>query len=142
MNCAERWRIIALWPRGIWNAEVCSHASFPIAPDEQEARVRAGAAAAGLVMVRRRPVVLREGERPLLGLFVLMRADDLPEAMRDADVDRTAPHHPRGGWDDSSRIRDGETGIWFSAVKMARNGARAARPLVGGMNSRASRPRS
>ena len=55
---------------------------FPIAPPEQEERVRAGAAAAGLVLVRRRPVVLREGERPLLGLFVLMRAEDLPERMR------------------------------------------------------------
>jgi hypothetical protein len=55
---------------------------FPIAPAEQEERVRAGAAAAGLVIVRRRPVVLREGERPLLGLFAMMRAEDLPEAMR------------------------------------------------------------
>ncbi len=55
---------------------------FPIAPEEQEERVRAGAAAAGLVIVRRRPVVLREGERPLLGLFVLMQSEDLPEAMR------------------------------------------------------------
>ena len=55
---------------------------FPIAPVEQEERVRAGATAAGLVIVRRRPVVLREGERPLLGLFLLMRAEDLPEAMR------------------------------------------------------------
>jgi tRNA1(Val) A37 N6-methylase TrmN6 len=55
---------------------------FPIAPEEQEARVRAGAAAVGLVIVRRRPVMLREGERPLLGLFVLMRAEDLPETFR------------------------------------------------------------
>ncbi|MBI3882381.1 MAG: methyltransferase domain-containing protein [Verrucomicrobia bacterium] len=56
--------------------------AFPVSPPEQEERVRAGAAEAGLVIVRRRPVVLREGERPLLGLFVLMRAADLPEAMR------------------------------------------------------------
>ena len=55
---------------------------FPVAPTEQEERLRAAATAAGLVIVRRRPVVLREGERPLLGLFVLMRAEDLPEAMR------------------------------------------------------------
>ena len=27
-------------------------------------------------------MVLREGERPLLGLFVLQRGEDLPEAMR------------------------------------------------------------
>jgi tRNA1(Val) A37 N6-methylase TrmN6 len=55
---------------------------FPIHPSEQEERVRAGAAAAGLVIVRRRPVMLREGERPLLGLFVLQRGEDLPERMR------------------------------------------------------------
>jgi tRNA1(Val) A37 N6-methylase TrmN6 len=55
---------------------------FPIAPEEQAARVEQGAAAAGLVIVRRRPVVLREGERPLLGLFLLMGAEDLPERFR------------------------------------------------------------
>ena len=55
---------------------------FPMAPVEQEERVRQGAAAHGLTLVRRRPVVLREGERPLLGLFGLMRASDLPERMR------------------------------------------------------------
>jgi tRNA1Val (adenine37-N6)-methyltransferase len=54
---------------------------FPIAPDEQGQRVIEGAAAAGLVIVRRRPVVLREGERPLLGLFVMSRREDLPERM-------------------------------------------------------------
>lgn len=55
---------------------------FPVAPDEQHARVQAGAREAGLAIVRRRPVVLREGERPLLGLFGMMRATDLPELMR------------------------------------------------------------
>ena len=55
---------------------------FPVAPAEQEARVQAGAQAAGLTIVRRRPVVLREGNRPLLGLFLMQRATDLPEAMR------------------------------------------------------------
>jgi tRNA1(Val) A37 N6-methylase TrmN6 len=55
---------------------------FPVAPAEQEERVRAGARAADLIVVRRRPVVLREGDRPLLGLFVMMRAEDLPETAR------------------------------------------------------------
>ncbi len=55
---------------------------FPIAPSEQDERVRAAANDAGLVIVRRRPVVLREGERPLLGLFLMMRAEDLPAPMR------------------------------------------------------------
>lgn len=55
---------------------------FPVAPAEQEARVHAGAKAAGLTIVRWRPVVLREGDRPLLGLFLMQRASDLPEPMR------------------------------------------------------------
>ncbi|MEW6302595.1 MAG: methyltransferase [Verrucomicrobiota bacterium] len=55
---------------------------FPVAPEEQHQRVKDGAAAAGLSIVRWRPVVLREGERPLLGLFGMMRAEDLPEGMR------------------------------------------------------------
>jgi tRNA1(Val) A37 N6-methylase TrmN6 len=55
---------------------------FPITPQSQEQRVLEGARAAGLSMVRCRPVVLREPERPLLGLFGMMRSADLPEPMR------------------------------------------------------------
>jgi tRNA1Val (adenine37-N6)-methyltransferase len=55
---------------------------FPVDPDEQHERVRQSAAEAGLVIIRWRPVVLREGNRPLLGLFAMMRAEDLPEWMR------------------------------------------------------------
>ncbi len=55
---------------------------FPIQPRAQAMRVENGAAEAGLVIIRRRPVVLREGEPPLLGLFAMMRRNDLPEAMR------------------------------------------------------------
>lgn len=55
---------------------------FPVAPEEQHDRVRQGAAAAGLSIVRWRPIVLRENERPLLGVFGMMRAEDLPEKVR------------------------------------------------------------
>jgi len=55
---------------------------FPVDPDEQAERVHAGARASGLTIVRWRPVVLREGNRPLLGLFLMQRAGDLPEALR------------------------------------------------------------
>ena len=51
---------------------------FPVTPDDQAERVRDAARASGLVIIRQRPIVLREGERPLLGLFVMMRAIDLP----------------------------------------------------------------
>jgi len=55
---------------------------FPVSPDEQKVRIEKAAVAAGLSIVRWRPVVLREGERPLLGLFCMTRSVDLPEAMR------------------------------------------------------------
>lgn len=54
---------------------------FPTEP-VQLARVEQGAREAGLVIVRRRPVVFREGEPPLIALFGLMRATDLPEWFR------------------------------------------------------------
>jgi tRNA1(Val) A37 N6-methylase TrmN6 len=51
-------------------------------PENQLARVEGAAAAAGAVIVRRRPVIFREGEAPLVALFAMMRASDLPEQMR------------------------------------------------------------
>jgi tRNA1(Val) A37 N6-methylase TrmN6 len=51
-------------------------------PEEQRDRVEAAARAASLTIVRRRPVVFREGEPPLIGLYALVRAGDLPDAMR------------------------------------------------------------
>jgi tRNA1(Val) A37 N6-methylase TrmN6 len=83
---------------------------FPMAPEEQEARVKSAATAAGLVIVRQRPVILREGERPLLGLFGMMRAEDLPERMRL----RTWNEPPL-----VVRTRGGEVHPEYSAVKLA-----------------------
>ena len=51
-------------------------------PEEQRERVERAASSAGLVIVRRRPVVFKEGESPLVGLFLMMRATDLPDAVR------------------------------------------------------------
>jgi tRNA1(Val) A37 N6-methylase TrmN6 len=51
---------------------------FPVSPPDQKARVWEAAAAAGLTIVRWRPIVLREGAPPLLGLFGMMRQADLP----------------------------------------------------------------
>jgi tRNA1Val (adenine37-N6)-methyltransferase len=51
-------------------------------PENQYERVERAASDAGLVIVRRRPVAFREGESPLIALHLLMRASDLPEAMR------------------------------------------------------------
>jgi tRNA1Val (adenine37-N6)-methyltransferase len=51
-------------------------------PEEQRQRVEAAAAAAALTIVRRRPIVFREGEPPLIALFAMVRSTDLPERMR------------------------------------------------------------
>jgi tRNA1Val (adenine37-N6)-methyltransferase len=55
---------------------------FPINPQEQHERVKAAAVGAGLTIVRWRPVQLREDDPPLLGLFAMMRSNDLPGEMR------------------------------------------------------------
>jgi len=82
---------------------------FPTEP-AQLARVEQGARAAGLVIVRRRPVVFREGEPPLVALFGLMRATDLPEWFR------------RQTWVEPGliiRTREGNIHPEYSAVKLA-----------------------
>jgi tRNA1(Val) A37 N6-methylase TrmN6 len=52
-------------------------------PEDQRPRLDAAAAAAQLALVRRRPVVLRQGEPPLIGLFLMTRAADLPPGWRE-----------------------------------------------------------
>lgn len=54
---------------------------FPVNPDEQAKRVSAAARDAGLTIVRQRPIVLREGVAPLLGLFAMTRCCDLPDRL-------------------------------------------------------------
>src|SRR5438067_1951359 len=46
-------------------------------------RVTRAALDAALIIVRTRAVIFREGEPPLVALFVMMRADDLPQRMRE-----------------------------------------------------------
>jgi tRNA1Val (adenine37-N6)-methyltransferase len=76
----------------------------------QLARVDAGAREAGLVIVRKRPVVFREGDPALVGLFGMMRADDLPGWMRGQS------------WVEPDliiRTRDGKIHPEYSALKLA-----------------------
>jgi tRNA1Val (adenine37-N6)-methyltransferase len=83
---------------------------FPIQPAEQHARLKSAAGNAGLTVVRWRPVVLREGEPPLLGLFGMMRAEDLPETMRSQS------------WQEPPlviRTRDGGVHPEYSAIKLS-----------------------
>jgi tRNA1(Val) A37 N6-methylase TrmN6 len=56
---------------------------FPVDPKHQEARVLEGAKRAGLTVIKRRDVALKEGQPPLLGLFAMVRSTDLPEAFRE-----------------------------------------------------------
>jgi tRNA1Val (adenine37-N6)-methyltransferase len=52
-------------------------------PEEQRPRVEIAARDAALTIVRRRPVILKEGEPPLLCLFAMTRSDHLPGWFRD-----------------------------------------------------------
>jgi tRNA1(Val) A37 N6-methylase TrmN6 len=82
---------------------------FPVEP-LQLARIEAAARNSGLVLVRHRPVVFREAEPPLIGLFGLMRAGDLPEWFRGHT------------WEEPPliiRLRDGKIHPEYSAVKLA-----------------------
>lgn len=79
-------------------------------PEEQLPRIEAAAREAALTIVRRRPVVFKESEPPLVGLFVMMRRDDLPEAMRE----RTWIEPPL-----IIRTHDGRVHPEYSAVKLA-----------------------
>jgi tRNA1Val (adenine37-N6)-methyltransferase len=79
-------------------------------PEEQLQRVEDAAHAAALVIVRHRPVVFKEGEPPLIGLFLMMRQTDLPEAMRG----RTWVEPPL-----IIRAADGRVHPEYSAVKLS-----------------------
>jgi tRNA1(Val) A37 N6-methylase TrmN6 len=80
-----------------------------IFPEEQRARVEHAATNAALVIVRRRPVVFREGESPLVTLFAMSRASDLPPAM-----DRAWIEPPL-----IIRTADGDVHPEYAAVKLA-----------------------
>jgi len=51
-------------------------------PEEQRERLESAARDAELAVVRRRPIVFKDGEPPLITLFAMVRAGDLPERMR------------------------------------------------------------
>ena len=79
-------------------------------PTEQLQRVESAAAQSGWVIVRRRPVILRDGDAPLLTLFAMVRAEHLPLAMRT----RT--------WVEPAlvvRQRDGHVHPEYAAVKLS-----------------------
>jgi tRNA1(Val) A37 N6-methylase TrmN6 len=79
-------------------------------PEEQRARVEHAASAASLAIVRRRPVVFRDGEAPLIGLYAMMNASDLPPQVRD----RTWGEPPL-----TIRTADGGVHPEYSVVKLS-----------------------
>jgi tRNA1(Val) A37 N6-methylase TrmN6 len=83
---------------------------FPVNPVLQHDRVRTAAGAAGLSIIRWRPVVLKESEPPLLGLFGMTRASDLPDDFRN------------NTWTEPPliiRTKEGKIHPEYSAVKLA-----------------------
>lgn len=83
---------------------------FPIQPAYQAERVESAAKEAELTIVRRRDVILREGEAPLLGLFIMTRTLDLPEEFRN----RTWQEPPL-----VVRAAQGAAHPEYSAIKLA-----------------------
>ena len=81
-----------------------------IFPEADRRRVEDAASTAQLTIVRRRPVVFREGEPALIGLFAMMRRDDLPLHMRE----RTWLEPPL-----TIRCADGSVHPEYAAVKLA-----------------------
>ena len=83
---------------------------FPIQPSHQLERVLESAKAAGLSILRRRDVILKEGDEPLLGLFLMTRQSDLPDSF----LNKT--------WHESPlviRKKDGTIHEEYSVVKMS-----------------------
>jgi tRNA1Val (adenine37-N6)-methyltransferase len=79
-------------------------------PEDERHRVESSARDAALTIVRRRPVVFKEGEPPLIGVYMLMRATDLPEPIRS----RTWVEPPL-----VIRAADGTVSPEYRAVKLA-----------------------
>ncbi|MGA2244404.1 MAG: methyltransferase [Verrucomicrobiota bacterium] len=82
---------------------------FPHEPAQLK-RVEAAAKKSQLIIVRKRPVVFREGDPPLVALFGLMRAEDLPGWFRGQT------------WVEPEliiRTREGKIHPEYSALKMA-----------------------
>jgi len=82
---------------------------FPWEPTQWR-RVLDGARDAGLSLVRCRPVVFREGDPPLVGLFGMVRSADLPQGF----LERT--------WTEPAlviRTRDGAIHPEYSALKLS-----------------------
>src|SRR5262245_17716514 len=79
-------------------------------PEVDRGRLEEAAAVAALTIVRRRPVVFREGEPPLIALFAMMRQGDLPCHM-----------HGRTWVEPALVIRcaDGRVHPEYAAVKLA-----------------------
>ena len=79
-------------------------------PEERREWLESAVQASALTIVRRRPVVFREGEPPLVSLFGMMRAQDLPDAMRN----RTWVEPPL-----VIRSADGSVHPEYAAVKLS-----------------------
>ncbi len=83
---------------------------FQARPQMQLDRVFQGAEDAGLMVVRWRPIVMRGGDEPLLGLFMMMRKEDLPEKF----IGESFEEPPL-----VIREKDGRVGREYQSVKMS-----------------------
>ncbi len=78
--------------------------------EDQRERVNRAADVAGLVVVRRRPVIFKEADAPLISLFGMVRASDLPLEMRTHTWEEPAL---------AIRTASGEVHPEYAALKLA-----------------------
>lgn len=83
---------------------------FPVDVESQHERVRQAASEAEMTIIRWRPVYFREEKGAYLGLFLMMKNEDLPDAMRH----QTWTEPPL-----IIRDRDGQIHAEYKAVKMS-----------------------
>jgi tRNA1Val (adenine37-N6)-methyltransferase len=83
---------------------------FPIQPEHQKERVDEAAKKASLTIIRKRPIIFKEGDAPLLCLFGMMRSTDLPENFRNQTWEEPAL---------TIRNKDGSVHPEYSAIKLS-----------------------
>lgn len=92
---------------------------FVVFPKNQEERLLEGALRAGLVVLRSRGVVFKEGETPLLSLYQMGARGDFPERLF---LKLRSVNNRNIGWEEPAlmiRCKNGEVSPEYSVVKLS-----------------------
>ena len=86
---------------------------FPISPPLQMQGVLNGAQEARLRMIRHRPVVFKEGEAPILGLFLMCLKEHVPDDFREWTEPPLIIRKRKGSSPPVCRMREAREGAVF-----------------------------